>query len=59
MLAQLDRLRIEKPALAVARDVLTVGVVWIKPERLAEVEHRGLTADGLLRHPAFRGLRAD
>ena len=35
------------------------GVVWVKPALVAEVEFRAWTADGLLRHAAFRGLRED
>ena len=37
----------------------TRGAVWVKPELVAEVEFRAWTADGLLRHAAFRGLRED
>ncbi len=35
------------------------GVLWVKPELVAEVEFRAWTADGILRHAAFRGLRED
>ena len=35
------------------------GVVWVRPELVAEVEFRAWTADGILRHAAFRGLRED
>ena len=59
VLEELERLRIEAPAVPVPREVLRLGVVWVRPERLAEVEHRGATADGLLRHPSFRGLLKD
>ncbi|MFO1208628.1 MAG: DNA ligase D [Amaricoccus sp.] len=44
----------EKPAADAAR-----GVTWVKPELVAEVEFRAWTADGILRHAAFRGLRED
>lgn len=35
------------------------GVVFVRPELVAEVEFRAWTADGLLRHASFRGLRED
>lgn len=35
------------------------GVVWVRPELVAEVEFRAWTAEGILRHAAFRGLRDD
>ena len=59
VLQQLEPLRIDQPALIVPREVARLGVVWVRPERLVEVEHRGATADGLLRHPSFRGLLKD
>ncbi|MDW5375647.1 DNA ligase D [Halomonas sp. HP20-15] len=35
------------------------GVHWVRPEQVIEVEFAERTRDGLLRHPAFRGLRED
>jgi bifunctional non-homologous end joining protein LigD len=34
-------------------------VVWVKPELVAQIEYRAWTAEGLLRHAAFKGLRED
>jgi bifunctional non-homologous end joining protein LigD len=35
------------------------GVVWVRPELVAEIEFRAWTADGILRHASFQGLRED
>lgn len=35
------------------------GVHWVTPNLVAGVEYRTLTADGLLRHASFKGLRDD
>lgn len=35
------------------------GVIWVKPELVAEVEFRAWTADKILRHASFQGLRED
>ncbi|RYY89459.1 MAG: DNA ligase D [Chitinophagaceae bacterium] len=34
-------------------------VVWLKPVLVAEVHHRGITSNGALRQPSFKGLRPD
>ncbi len=34
-------------------------VRWARPQLVAEVEYTGYTADGLLRHAVFKGLRED
>lgn len=34
-------------------------VVWVRPDLVAQIEYRAWTADGLLRHAAFKGLRED
>lgn len=35
------------------------GVIWLKPVLVAQVQYRAVTADGLLRHASFKGLRED
>ena len=35
------------------------GVHWVKPDLVAEVEFTEWSDDGMLRHPAFKGLRMD
>ena len=35
------------------------GVRWVEPKLVAEVELRGWTSDGLLRHASYKGLRDD
>lgn len=33
--------------------------IWVEPELLAEIEYRGKSAEGKVRHPFFKGLRED
>jgi bifunctional non-homologous end joining protein LigD len=35
------------------------GVHWLRPELVAEVQYAERTADGLVRHASFQGLRDD
>ena len=30
--------------------------VWVEPKLMAKIEFRGITEDGMLRHPSFKGL---
>lgn len=34
-------------------------VTWLKPELVCEVTYLELTSDGVMRHPSFKGMRAD
>ena len=57
---ELERQRVEEPPFA---DPLPAearrGLRWTKPVLVAEVEFRGWTSDGRLRHPVFHGIRRD
>lgn len=35
------------------------GARFVEPQLVAEVEYREMTAEGMLRHPAYKGLRED
>jgi bifunctional non-homologous end joining protein LigD len=56
--ATLDRLRVPECPFS-RRPPGATGAHWVKPELVAEVEFTEWTDDGLLRHPSFKGLRAD
>ncbi|HEY5376031.1 MAG TPA: DNA ligase D [Polyangiaceae bacterium] len=53
-------LEVETPKLENApRGADARGVHWVKPKLVVEVAYAGITQDGLLRHPTFKGLRED
>jgi bifunctional non-homologous end joining protein LigD len=54
--ALLDELTTAKPAIAGLRNKQAV---WTKPEIVVEIEFRGWTEDGQLRHPSFQRVRDD
>jgi len=51
--SRLDRLRLKKPLVPVPK----ADAVFVQPILAAEVEYRAWTADSLLRHASFKGLR--
>lgn len=54
--------RLKRPASPFANPLspdASRNVRWVKPALVAEVELRGWTSDGLLRHASFKGLRED
>lgn len=55
---KLDKLKADRSPFA-NRQAGDCQVVWVRPELVAEVEFRSWTADGILRHAAFVGLRDD
>ncbi len=57
---KLDGLRVAEPALATPPPAeARRNVRWTKPHLVAEVEFRGWTADNIVRHAVFKGLRQD
>ncbi len=53
------RKRLDRVALGAVKGQKSGSVVPVKPELLAEIEYRGITSTGKLRHPSFKGLRED
>jgi bifunctional non-homologous end joining protein LigD len=57
---RLDAIRIPSPALQKPPPPESRrNVRWVKPLLVADVEFRGWTADGIVRHAVFKGLRSD
>ena len=56
---RLEKLRTERPPLAVPKTERRKDVIWVKPDVVVEAEYRGITHDGLLRQAAYKGLRED
>ncbi len=57
---RLESLRVPVPALDAPPPADSRrNVRWVKPALVAEVEFRGWTADGIVRHAVFKGLRPD
>ncbi|MBO0764138.1 MAG: DNA ligase D [Hyphomicrobiaceae bacterium] len=57
---RLEPLRIAAPPLAQPPPAdVRRNVRWVKPALVAEVEFRGWTADGIVRHAVFKGLRPE
>ncbi|KQZ32189.1 DNA ligase [Mesorhizobium sp. Root552] len=55
---KLDRLKVAKSPFD-ATVPHGMGLVWVKPELVAEVEFRSWTGDRIVRHASFQGLRED
>ncbi len=56
---KLDVLRTSEPPVADVAPATARGVTWVHPKLVAEVAFTEWTADGMLRHPSFQGLRED
>jgi bifunctional non-homologous end joining protein LigD len=56
----LGPLELDRPPFVTAPPrVDAAGAVWVRPEVVVEVRHKGHTEGGRLREPVFRGIRAD
>ena len=55
---RLDALVVEKSALHTVPRT-SEPATWVRPELVCEVRHAGWTKQGILRHPAYLGLRED
>jgi bifunctional non-homologous end joining protein LigD len=56
---RLDSLIVRNPPVVLPKEAPRKGVHWVRPELVAEVEFAGWTADAILRHASFQGLRED
>jgi bifunctional non-homologous end joining protein LigD len=56
---RLDQLRREKSPFESVPQAVRRGVIWVKPELVAQVSFSTWTADNLVRQAAFKGLRED
>jgi bifunctional non-homologous end joining protein LigD len=60
LMRKLKPLRVSDPIVSTPlTNVQRKGVVWVKPQLVAQIEYRAWTGDNLLRHAAFKGLRED
>ncbi|HWA23870.1 MAG TPA: DNA ligase D [Caulobacterales bacterium] len=57
--AALHKVESQSSPFAVSAPRKERGVHWAKPDLVAEIEFGDITADGVFRHAAFKGLRAD
>jgi len=56
---RLDAIEQDKPTVSLPKGVSKKGVHWTKPHLVAEVQYSRITADKILRHASFQGLRED
>jgi bifunctional non-homologous end joining protein LigD len=59
MRRRLDALARPAPTVALPKDAPKKGIHWVEPSLVAEIRFAGWTADRILRHAAFVGLRKD
>lgn len=56
---KLEKLKAKKSPFSDGIPKAKVHIHWVKPHLVAEVEFRSWTADGIIRHASFAGLRED
>ena len=57
--SRFDAIEQAKPSVSLPKGVSKKGVHWTKPRLVAEVRYSRITADKILRHASFQGLRED
>jgi bifunctional non-homologous end joining protein LigD len=57
--SRLEALRTKRAPVALPAEEKRKGMIWVRPALVAEVEYGNRTADGILRHAVYKGLRAD
>jgi bifunctional non-homologous end joining protein LigD len=58
LLARMEKIEVPKAPTAVPRPDAR-GAHWVKPQLVAEIAFAEFTAEGVVRHPSFLGLRSD
>jgi bifunctional non-homologous end joining protein LigD len=59
MRRRLDAIARPQAPVALPKGVSKKGVHWVEPRLVAQVRYGNVTADGILRHASFEGLRED
>src|SRR5438067_6256957 len=57
--SRFDAIEQTKPTVTLPKGVSKKGVHWTQPRLVAEVQYSSITADKILRHASFQGLRED
>ena len=57
--SRFDPIEQTKPTVTLPKGVSKKGVHWTQPRLVAEVQYSSITADKILRHASFQGLRED
>jgi DNA ligase D len=57
--ARLEALKTKKAPVALPPEERRKDIVWVRPNLVVEVEYGNRTAEGILRHAVYKGLRLD